>query len=611
MNDKQQWWQKNGDELATAAYAAVREILQEDDTRRHDLEAYESIYNDEACSYYEGIRFARHGKSRLPVLPGMVDATLSRIARAKPLPSVLTTDGNYKLKRRARLKTKWLSGMFKKLDAHEKLKDNLRDALVFGTGATKVAYDAEAGEFTLERVWCGNLHVPPLEAKHDCVRTLYQTMAVDRHVLADRYKKHKDWILSHDCKPYTDHGHELGASDLVGVVESWRIGTKTTPGRHAICLDGKCLFEEEWTSKRFPFVLIRWRKKSRQFWGQGMVESAAGLQSLLNTTAETLEKCFRLTFPFIAYEKNSGFDAERLSNEIMMAYPYTGTPPQVINPPPFAVGSVEYLQHLKQWIYETQGVSELAAASHKPAGLNSGKALLVFQDVESERFLIQGREFEQAHVLLAELIIEIAEDIYKTESRAEALKALGGRKGLEAIEFEDVRFEDHPWALQVYPVTSLSSSPSGRLEQLQTLIELGAINDPAQVRELLDYPDLERYTSVESAQRDLAEKMIDHALDKHEALPANPYMDLPYTMKRAVLELNLAEMEGAPEQSKEALREFIGHVEMLIEQEQAQAEEAAMAAQAEAGAEMGGAPMMEEPMPDEMGMDPALAEGMI
>lgn len=581
--------------MAESISGAVHEIIVEDGDRLEDLDAWESIYNDRPCEHFGNNRlsFFRDGKSRMPVLAGMVDATVSRIGRARPLPTVLTTNGDFKAKRRARLKTRWLQGMFKKMGIHQTMKAVLRDALVLGTGVAKTFYDAEAEEIRCEHVWPGYLFVHKIEAKHGCIRSLYQVMAVDRQTLADRFPESKRYILDSAKPPLVEEVTSAHA-DLVEVIEAWRIGTKTTPGKHAIVCGNEVLFEEDWDEQRFPFEFLHWRNLQREFWGQGMVESGAGLQSMINDTARTMEECFRFSFPFMAYDKASGFPAESLSNQPGMAYPVNGSPSQQVahfTPPPFSEAYYRYLEMLVRKLFETQGVSELAASSSKPSGLNSGKALLVFQDVESERFLVQGRAYEELHVSLAERVVAIAERLVKDGTKSEALRALGGQKALEAIQYEDVRFADRPWEVQVFPVTSLSHTPSGRLQQIQEMLQMGIIPDPAVARELLDYPDFDRFTSVESARRELVEKCIDTALDRGEVKPPNPYMDLQYAMRRGVLEINLAQMEGAPEKSLQALRDFVGAVESQIARQQEQAAMEAQQAQAAAGAAAGGAPV--------------------
>lgn len=560
------WWrEKNTDHAAQQAIAHLNHLRVMDSDRVDDLAAWEAIYNDQPCDRFSdsSVDYHRSGKSRMPILPGMVDATLSRIGRARPLPSVLTTNGTYKLKRKAKRLSAWLAGQYKALRVHEVMRSVLQDALVLGTGVVKTYYDAEARSLVVERVWVGDIWVPPIEAERDQVRTLYQTMAVDRRVLADQFPKSARYIMD-EAPLYVPPEGRAEYSDLVEVVECWRIGTRTSPGRHMIACGTKALASDEWTEDAFPFDFLRWRQMHRRFFGQGMVESGAGLQSMINETAQIMEDCFRLSFPAIFAEEHNGFSAERVSNLPWMVYRYKGVPPQFSTPPPFSDSYYRYLDTLSNKLYETQGVSQLAASSSKPAGLNSGKALLVFQDVESERYLIQGRAYEDIHVRIAERIVRLAEQIYQSEGRSDALDVLGGRDALEAIRYRDVRFGDHPWEIQVYPVTSLSHSPSGRLEQVQELLQMGIVNDPAVARELLDYPDLERFTQVESAARELVEKMIDDCLDERGEQPSpNPYMDLSYAMRRATLEENLAQRDGAPAKALERLRDFIGAVETL------------------------------------------------
>jgi hypothetical protein len=595
MKNENLWWKhKRDDDVAKFAFSAFEELRAKDGTRRDDMIAWSAIYNDEPYDRIDALGFIRDGKSRMPVLPGMVDSTLSRIARARPLPTVLTVGGDWKAQRKAKLKTTWLQGMFKKLRVHEIMRDVLRDALVMGTGVAKLLFNDESNEIELERVWAGDIYVPELEARHGRVRTYYQVAVVDRGALADQFPKHakaiEDVGIAAPVEPrnHTDTGVEPGSTDMVEVVEAWRIGTKTSPGMHVICISGKggsrCLYREEYTKKRPPFVFVRWRIRSRAFWGQGMVESGAGLQSMINMTASTMEECFRLSFPMIGLPEGCNLSPEQMDNSPWVAYRFSGgVPPTFLTPPPFADAYYKYLQMLRQALHETQGVSELAASSQKPAGLNSGKALLVFQDVESERFLIQGRQYEDAHVHLAEMIIEMAEDIYKDKGRAAALEAVGGQKQLEAIEYKKVRFRDQPWEVQVYPVTSLSQSPSGRLTQIQELTQMGVIQDSAVARELLDFPDFERFTSVESGRRRRVEMAINRALDDQEVLPADPYMDLQYAMARGVNELNLAETEGAPDESLDALRDFLGTVDAAIKQKEREAAQIQAEAAAAAG----------------------------
>jgi hypothetical protein len=133
------------------------------------------------------------------------------------------------------------------------------------------------------------------------------------------------------------------------------------------------------------------------------------------------------------------------------------------------------------------------------------------------------------------------------------------------------------------------------------------LTDPSDARELLEFPDLDRFNSVESAGRDLVEKTIAEAL-RGKSVTAHPLMPLDYAIRKGTLEHDLAELQGAPESALQRLRDFIAFAESLG----AEAEEAAAntaAAQQPAGPAMPGGPMPPGmppggpmPPPDQMGI---------
>jgi hypothetical protein len=49
----------------------------------------------------------------------------------------------------------------------------------------------------------------------------------------------------------------------------------------------------------------------------------------------------------------------------------------------------------------------LSAAAQKPAGLDSGKALREYNDIESDRFMTIGQAYERYYLQLAKLDISV------------------------------------------------------------------------------------------------------------------------------------------------------------------------------------------------------------
>lgn len=595
QQDKRRWWRVEGDKSGMV-WANATTLKEEQAARVQRMCDWHQLYTD--CGIDGGKPrdvkgLFRDRLTRFNVCQNAVDTVHAKITKNKPRPWIVTVGGNWKLRNKAKKQTKYLDGEFTRVKVHEKTSEAYLDALIYGTGALKF-YEHE-GRPAAERVWCAELFVDPLEEARNHVRTLYQIKSIDREVLAEMYPEHAGIIDA--AAPADDEAGLRVLGDMVSVVEAWHLpsGKNAKDGRHVICVSGGCLLDEEWEHDHFPFVFVWWAKDPRRFWGIGLVERMAGVQSDINKLSSVIADAYNLMVPHVQVETNSGIDVGKLENEPGVVIEYTTTP--AIFEAPAAV-SPDFLQRedaLIQRAYNLQAISQLTAQAQKPAGLNSGKALLVHQDVESERFVATGRAWEQLHVDAARLIIEISEQI--VEDDPSELVVYVGKSIIEELKYTDVRMGEAPYDLRTYPVSSLSQTPQGKLQDIQDLITLGVVTDPNDIRELLDFPDLEQFSRVASAGRELAEKLIEKALDG-ERVEANPYMDLQYAHRRAVLEHDLAAIEGAPEESLDNLRDLMGHIEALMKDKQAQEAAAAAAMQAQAAPPMPmGPPMPEQPMP--------------
>lgn len=265
-----------------------------------------------------------------------------------------------------------------------------------------------------------------------------------------------------------------------------------------------------------------------------------------------------------------------------------------------------------QRLYQNFGISQLSAQGQKPAGLNSGKALMVHQDIESERFYAQAKALENWYVGAAKQLLALADEIANDETIEDKsnLDIHGtprrGSKDLQEVKYMDAMLGDRPHVVRVFPVSSLATSPQGRLQQVADLMQLGILSDPNDARELLEFPDLERFNSVESAGRDLVEQTIGEAL-RGKAVTAHPLMPLDYAIRKGTLEHDLAELQGADEKALQCLRDFIAMAETLMTMAAppaAASMPAGPAAPPMADPNAGGMPPMpmEAPMPPDMGM---------
>ena len=125
------------------------------------------------------------------------------------------------------------------------------------------------------------------------------------------------------------------------------------------------------------------------WYGTGLVEQLTPIQMELNRIALRTQQAMHLmAVPRVYVERGSQVVLSHLNNDIGNIIEYTGTPP-VVNVGQAASGEV-YAQfdRLYAKAYETTGISQLSAASLKPEGLNSGRAIREYNDLQTDRFAV-------------------------------------------------------------------------------------------------------------------------------------------------------------------------------------------------------------------------------
>lgn len=589
------------------------ERLAKRDGRRKLLRAWGSLYADEQPGsalewFIRGDRKARHN-----VVSNAVDSVHARLSKAKPRPQAKSVGKRREAQRRGQKMTQWLECAFDQLRAYRRGSLALKDACVYGHG---VLYPHTTyGKIDIDLVWVGDLIPDPREEREgiDACRTMYRLSWVDREILSETYPKKRKAIKSAKLLIEDEHAidEQDSASDMVLVVEAWRLPTwdydgNVVPGRHAIVCSSCTLRFDEYTRPYFPWAEMPFTAHSRKRFGTGLVASMAGIQSELNDITAKIADAYWLCAPSVWYRAGS-VSFEQIGNTPWSGYAYTGDTPPVFNTPTGIHSDfVVREETLIRRAYELRGISQLSASAQKPAGLNSGKALTVHQDIESEHFLPQQESLEQdLYCELAVRLIDCAEDLCD-RGLAENARMIGGG---EVTDFTEARMKRGDYIVTMEPVSGLSRTTAGKLAELREMVELEVITDKDEVRELMQIPDLDRYNAERSAPRDLGRKLIDRALDGEDVV-ANPYMDLEWTRQHAELMLNLAELEYDEDEDDsglDALRSLIGQIASL--QKQAQ-QAATMAAAPAPGPMVGqGAPQQAPAMGGQPG--PMGPEGMI
>lgn len=565
------WWTLEGDELANSVQKVTKTLIGYDSARLTQCQISSKLYNNISLMGLNGLSFTRPSnnmsgqKDRVTfnVVQSGIDTIVAKMSKNKPKPMFLTSGGDYKIQRKAKKLDKFVEGVFYENKAHSLGMDVLLHAAVLGDGFLQVFH--QDGRIKYEPALAHELFIDQLEAIASKPRQLHRIKPVDRDVLKDRFPKFAQKI--DDSKSvYDDYfGVYQTVADQVLVTESWRLpsGKDTKDGMHCITIAGCTLFSEPYTQKRFPFARLQWSKRLNGFWGQSGAEQIQNLQLEINKILWIIQRSFHLAGSFKVFNKiGNKVVKEHLNNDIGAIIEYTDTAPQYVVPPIVPMELYSQLENLKKSAYEKLGVSQLSAASQKPAGLNSGAALREYNDIESERFTVLGKHYEEFFLELSDLTLECAKELYEQGENLEV--KIPDSKFIKSIKWKEVNMDEDDYVMKTYPVSSFPADPAGRLQTITEYMQAGMLT-PRAGRRLLDFPDLEQVESLANSQENFLHEVFEKIIDDGEFTPPESYDDLKLAREMALEYYAQGKVNGLEEDKLELIRQFMDQIGLLEE----------------------------------------------
>lgn len=471
--------------------------------------------------------FSGAGPVRLNIIQSIIDTLLNKVVKNSPRPMFLTDGGDWGARKQAEKRSKFVLGAFHATKTYQKTPMAALQALCYGDGFVKVY--SNNGELCVEPALTLELFIDENEALYGKPRRLWQTRLVDKNSLKAMYPKASEQIEAAQTVQAPFYMTTVAESNLVAVVEYWKLPRKVNGkyvgGEHHVIVGDKNLVPAtEWKREHFPFARIGFIRNLVGYYSKGVPETVMSHQIEVNKTLKRISDSLRLVAsPKVLYDYQSKIVKSHFNNDVGAMIGYLGTPPQFINPSAVSPELFKHLADMIQMAYNEVGVSTLSATSQKPAGLNSGKALREYNDLETERFASFAKSWENLHMDIAELILEECEQM---EAQGDKLSFMApDKKGCEKISFKDVKMEKDKYVIQVYPTSMLPKTPAGRLEYVQEMIGGGLIT-PEEGLSLLEFPDIDKVAQFKNAKFNDILATIDYMLDNDEYLPPEPYQQL-------------------------------------------------------------------------------------
>lgn len=563
------WWKRPKGRRHEAVTALLKS-MQDRQAHRRKLNSHHALlYSDRAldarfhphlAELSRSMSFEKRPRLAINVVKSCIDSATSMITKSRPRPAFLTDGGDWQLQTKAKKRGQFVEAVFQEQNAYHLGQRAFKNGGIFGTGILKVC--REHGKVRIENSFPGEVFVDDYEAIYGEPRTFFQVRTMDKLVLSELYPSAKKDIADAPSPDSRTYGRATIA-DQCEVFQVWHLasGPDAGDGMELTCIQGADLDARPYRWESPPFACFRWNEEPIGWYGTGIAQELTGIQWEINKLVRSIQLAMHHAGSFkILIENGSKVVDAHFNNDLRgLLLHYSGTPPQVISHESVHPQMIQMLQFHIDQAYAITGISQLGARSEMPAGVTgSGRSMLVYQNIESERFVHVQRQYELMYMELAERVLEAASDLADDGDLSVKYTDPDG-KYITELTFDEIDAPADAFRISVTPSSMLDRTLAGKFAQLEQAQGNGWI-EPREARKLSGLADLQAEMDLQNAPIELIDQRIARILEKGELLSPHPRMDLELALKRAVLAYQRAELRGVDPKNIEKLGDFIESV---------------------------------------------------
>lgn len=588
-----EWWKAPDDKLAMQLCGTASYLKQNQDYRMRQLAVDVRMYCGLSVYSYAGSSVQAFDRTKtLPndkptfnLIQSATDTLVSRLCQAEPAPKFLTDGADYHQRHTAQELNRFTLGEFNQTKLYQKAPKVLRDAIVTGTGLAKV-YRSDDDRVCIDRVMSADLFVDENDSLNGEPQQLIQLKLVDRAKLTARgLTASEREVIERTPKSYPDESAQ-GAqtvADQVMVVEGWKLASGDDPeaegyacGRHTIATVSGVIFDEEWHKTRFPFACVKYSDPFLGYWGQGLATQLFGTQMSINRISYTISRAIKLVgVPRIFQEASSKVVSSHHNDQVGSIVKYTGTKPEYVVAPCNAPELYKERDAQIQYGFQQCGVSAMQATAQKPGGLDSGEAIRSYDDINSDRFALLSKKYDQFFIDVAYLVTDVAMDITKETGKYQTVYP--NKDGTQEIDLPKMDLLKNPFIIQCFNESSLPRTPAGRMATVTEQVQSGMLTIK-EGRRLLRVPDLEQNERLDNSSEERIFQVLDKIVESGKYTMPDTFMDLQLATELTVKYINLYLAAGLEEKKAELLRKFFRQTRTIITGAQPTAPQPAAAA---------------------------------
>jgi hypothetical protein len=460
-----------------------------------------------------------------------VETLHASVFKNRVVPTFCSIDGDYETQTQTKMANRFIEGVWADAHVHAQAvpKAGL-EAIVCGTGILEVTHelvDDDTARIVVKAPTVQDFFVDPLEARDNEPLSIFRVKLVDRWELLRLFGGDEDHlygpadvrrqcILDATNEIDTRFSFSLGddpenGEDMILVKEAWRKN-----GKHAIVLNNCTLVYEEW-DRGWPLAEMLIMPVPGGFWGQSVLARMVPLQLNLDELTAKVRDAHRLLGqPKLIIRPGQGVKKLQIDDS-MGAIIETEGEVKEWNPVPITPDAYRERDSLPQRMRNLIGQSQFASSGSVPAQLRevSGKAIESWQDADSARNAMFHRYYEAAMERLGKIILEHAKWLVD-RGYSVTVMADNGRN-VEEVDFKSITADLSRGRLRVFPVSQLSQSYTSRMDELDRLLDRGAISLQT-YRRLSENPDIESQNEFDVSEEEIILKNLQHILESESPM---------------------------------------------------------------------------------------------
>lgn len=576
------WWlhDKGEEDKILASLNDDFTAVIEDNNRIAAYDTYASLYNNRRIDSTGGI-LSKYNENRWAVdqqkytrcpynlMKQVIDEVTSRITKTHPTARFLTHGGDAEMQRKAELMQRWSDSQVYQLHQSEVFESVIKDACVYGLGALKITKAYKEDRIASKRVYPGNLYVDLQETIFDEPTRLHHRRFVHKNALKMFFPKMEEKIdnagLVSDDSEYISRWGDYGAGnkDMLELVESWHLPSfkGSADGRRYLWINNAILQSSPYERRSFPFAFFTWKTDpSNTFYGVGLGEDLLGVHIDANVTLNRVNKAIEFaSVPYWSYRKGSVSETD-IANVQGIKVPWTGDfPPQFVVPSSVPQDLLQYVREHEARAYKIAGLASAQAFGERvPSGLETGRAVENYFNVESVPFATQLRKFEYFVEDVVNANVSVGKEIAEGNPKWSVV-TVTEQNTIEVLDWKEVSLDprEDSYVIRAAPASALSELPAARLGEVERLMMiLPSLTEEDRAR-MLAMPDIANRMDLFSAQKDNGQAMIVEALRKGTYTAPSPFMNLQQFIIDANQAEQRAERMGISEFNLSVLRRMI------------------------------------------------------